>query len=82
LTSRAGWFSSFRSLMAGVFGLGTLIFWHAIISVRVSELTVNGASNSNLGGAPVGVYFFGILIMGLVVLLNRQDIRRWFPAKK
>lgn len=82
LTSRAGWFSSFRSLMAGVFGLGTLIFWHAIISVRVSELNINGVSNNNLGGAPVGVYFFGILIMGLVALLNRQDIRRWFPARK
>lgn len=82
LLSRVGWFSSFLSLMMGGLGLGALLFWHATIAVRMIELTANDTSNNNLSGAPVGVYFFGILIMGVAVLFTRQDIRRWFPARK
>jgi hypothetical protein len=81
LTMRSGWFSSFRSMMMGVMGLGGLIIWQVIVMTGNLTEAQMSVPQRNMGGATVGVYFFGILVMGLVVLWNRQDIRRWFPAR-
>jgi hypothetical protein len=81
LTLRSGWFSSFRSIVVGMLGLGGLIIWQVIVITGNLTEAQMSAPQGNMGGATVGVYLFGILAMSLVVLWNRQDIRRWFPAR-
>jgi hypothetical protein len=81
LTMRTGWFSSFRSMVVGVMGLGGLIVWQMIVITGNMTEEQMSVPQGNMGGATVGVYFFGILAMALVLLWNRQDLRRWFPAK-
>lgn len=81
LTMRIGWFSSFRSMIVGVVGLGGLIVWQVIVITANMTAEQMSAPQGNMGGATVGVYFFGILAMAVVLLWNRQDLRRWFPAK-
>jgi hypothetical protein len=81
LTMRIGWFCSFRSIVMGMLALGGLIIWQVIVITGNLTEGQMFAPQGNMGGATVGVYFFGILAMGLVVFWNRQDLRRWFPAR-
>jgi hypothetical protein len=87
LTSRKGLFSSFRSILAGVFILGILVFVQSVLDAAVLEDMENaGLNTSDVGisfaNLTLMIYFLGIFLTGFVFIRNRRDAKQWFPAKK
>jgi hypothetical protein len=86
LTTRNGWFASFRMLILALIGIGILLGWQlsmaAEAGIELEEST--GMDNSNIMAIfiPFSIYFIGILAMLVVFFRNRRDIKRWFPAKR
>jgi TIR domain len=87
LTSRKGAFSSFRSILIGIFILGLFLFAQLLLdSSIVQEMADAGADISEIGISFVNlafiVYFLGIFSIALVFFRNRHDVHLWFPVKK
>jgi hypothetical protein len=87
LTSRKGVFSSFRSILVGIFLLGILLLVQSILDANIlQEMENAGFDTSELGISFANlsylVYFLGIFAIGFVFLRNRRDAKQWFPAKK
>lgn len=87
LTSRKGVFSSFRSILAGIFILGILLLWQSVLDASIlQEIADAGLDTSEVGISFVNmgflIYFLGIFAIGLVFFRNRRDAKQWFPAKK
>lgn len=86
LTSRKGFFSSFRAIVAGIIILGILVLWqNALDGAILEEMANAGIDQSEIGisftNLAIFVYFLGIALTGVVILRNRADIRNWFPAR-
>lgn len=87
LTSRKGFFSNFRFILAGIFILGILLFWQSVLDSSVlQEMADAGVDTSEIGISFVNlafiVYFVGIFAIGFVFFRNKRDAQQWFPAKK
>ena len=87
LTSRRGFFSSFRSILAGIFILGILLLAQLLLDQSIlQEMADAGLDTSEVGISFVNlgflIYFLGIFAIGFVFFRNRRDAQRWFPAKK
>jgi hypothetical protein len=87
LTSRNSIFSSFRSILFGIFLLGILLYSQSVLDSNImQEIEDAGFDSSEVAISFVNlayiVYFLGISAIGLVFFRNRQDTRQWFPAKK
>jgi len=85
ITRRAGWFSSFRSYIVGLVVVGGLLVWQFDMSSNVSALLEATGVKDDTSLAtflPFSIYFIGIFVMIFVFFRNRQDIKRWFPARK
>ena len=87
LTSRKGVFSSFRSILFGIFMLGILLVVQYLLDQSVlTEMTDIGIDLDEIGFSFMDVifyvYFLGIFAIGLVFFRNRRDAKQWFPAKK
>ena len=87
LTSRKSAFSSFRSILVGIFILGLFLLGQLLLdSSIVQEMANAGIDPAEIGISFVNlafiVYFVGIFAIGLVYLRNRRDAHLWFPAKK
>ncbi|NJC95376.1 MAG: toll/interleukin-1 receptor domain-containing protein [Anaerolineae bacterium] len=85
ITRRTGWFSSFKWVVAGFFGIGILTLWQFSLSLDAdSELQAagNNLQTSVASFLPFLIYFLGITAMAFFFFLNRRDIQRWFPVKK
>ncbi|MGE5463410.1 MAG: TIR domain-containing protein [Syntrophothermus sp.] len=84
VTTRKGWFASFRMLMLALVGIGALLLWQISLAAAAgTELeNLTGTDNSNPAVyLPFFIYLFGVAIMIAVFFWNRRDIKRWFPAK-
>jgi hypothetical protein len=84
VTTRKGWFASFRMLVLALIGIGILLSWQISMTANVGiELeAMTGTDSSNLAGyLPFFIYFMGVVIMIAVFIRNRRDIKRWFPSK-
>lgn len=87
LTSRKGFFSSFRSIVAGVVLLGILLIWQSALDGAIlQEMADAGIDASEVGisftNLAIFIYFLGIALTAFVIFRNRSDIRNWFPARK
>ena len=87
LTGRKGFFSSFRSILAGIFILGLLLLVQLLLDQSIiNEMMDAGIDVSEVGISFVNlgylIYFLGIFAIGLVFFRNRRDAYLWFPAKK
>jgi hypothetical protein len=87
LTSRKGLFSSFRSILIGIFILGILLLWQAALDENILfEMENAGLDTSEVGLSFINlgyfIYFLGIFLIGFVFFRNRRDTKQWFPAKK
>ena len=87
LTSRKGAFSSFRSILVGIFMLGILLFVQFLLDQSIlNEMTDIGIDLYDIGYSFLDViyyvYFLGIFAIGFVFSRNRRDAKQWFPAKK
>jgi intracellular septation protein A len=86
LTSRKGLFSSFRSILVGVFLLGILLLVQSVLDSSIlQEMADAGLDTSEVGISFVNlgylIYFLGIAVTGFVFFRNRRDTKQWFPAK-
>jgi hypothetical protein len=85
VTTRRGWFASFRMLILALVGIGILLFWQLSMAATAGvELETNtGSDSSNFIAVflPFVIYIIGAIVMVIVFLRNRRDIKRWFPAK-
>jgi len=87
LTSRKNAFSSFGSILTGVFILGLFLFGQFVLDSNiVGEMADAGIDIDEISLSFVNlgfvIYFVGIFVIGLVYLRNRRDVHLWFPAKK
>jgi hypothetical protein len=87
LTSRKSFFSRFRNIILGIFLLGILLFWQAILDGNIlQEMEAAGFNPNEIGisfsNLAIYIYFLGVALIGFVIFRNRQDIRNWFPARK
>jgi len=85
VTSRKGWFASFGTLVVSFIAIGILLLWQMNMAgtagVELQELI--GEDTTNIAAfLPFAIYIVGIIAMAIVFFRNRQDIKRWFPAKK
>jgi hypothetical protein len=86
LTSRKGLFSSFRSILVGIFILGILLLVQSILDASIlQDMADAGLDTSEVGISFVNlgflIYFLGIFLTGFVFFRNRRDAKQWFPAK-
>ena len=87
LTSRKGFFASFRSILVGIFILGILLLWQTVLDANIiQEMADAGLDTTEVGISFVNlgflIYFLGIFVIGFVFFRNRRDAKQWFPAKK
>jgi hypothetical protein len=72
-------------LVLALIGIGILLVWQLSMAAEAGvELeAATGTDNSNLMAIfiPFSIYFIGIIVMTVVFLRNRRDIKRWFLAK-
>lgn len=85
VTTRNGWFASFRALALGILGIGLLLLWQFSLAdnagIELEEFT--GSDTTNLAVLlPFGIYIIGIFVLVFVFFRNRRDIQRWFPSIK
>ena len=84
VTTRKGWFASFRMLVLALIGIGILLTWQISLAVDVgTELeSITGTDSSNPAVyLPFFIYLIGVIVMIAVFIRNRRDIKRWFPSK-
>ena len=87
VTTRKGWFASFRVFVLSFVVIGVLLFWQVSMAATASTELETAASAEFLSTEiaiylPFVIYFVGMIVMIIVFLRNRRDLRRWFPAKK
>ncbi len=87
VTTRKGWFASFRVFVIGFIAIGALLFWQVSMAATAGGELDASASEDFLSTElaiylPFIIYFIGIIVMVVVFLWNRRDLRRWFPARK
>lgn len=87
VTSRKGWFASFRVFSFSLLAIGGLLFWQVSMAASASTELEGTAGSEFLSTElalylPFIIYFVGIIVMIVVFLWNRRDLRRWFPPRK
>jgi hypothetical protein len=77
--------ASHRNMFLVMLGLGFLIFWQVIINETILDAFLGWETIDDFRGYsayfPPIVYVVGNLIMLILVLRKRADMRRWFPAE-
>jgi hypothetical protein len=83
LVTRKGFAASLGGLLFGMLLLGAIIYWQTVIDSSVLEaLNLEQDSFGVSSYYPTYFYLIGNLVMVVYLLINRAELRRWFPAKK
>jgi hypothetical protein len=81
LIYRKGWLASLPGFLLALVGLGGLALCQFLLTISVAfELDVNDPQGI-AGTAGSLVYFFGIIVITLLMIWYRKDLKRWFPQR-
>jgi hypothetical protein len=81
LIYRKGRLASFRNFMLALAGLGGLALYQFVLTSLAMNME-DQADMRGMAGAVSGlVYFVGVIIIVLLMVWYRQDLRRWFPQR-
>jgi len=82
LVNRKGPLASYAGLIAGMAGLGLIIFWQNWIDINILgilNIKVDSLGYSSLYSEYL--YIYGGLFMLILSIVKRKELRRWLPSK-
>jgi hypothetical protein len=82
LIYRKGWLASLSNFILALVGLGGLVFYQLILTTLAMNPEDPTETRGLAGAASVFVYLIGIIVVPLLMVWYRQDLRRWFPQRK
>jgi hypothetical protein len=81
LIYRKGWLASLGGFILGLVGLGGSVFHQLILTSLAMNPEDPTETRGLAGAASVFVYLIGIIVLPLLMVWYRQDLRRWFPHR-